>query len=567
MQGCPGALASPRSPLAPSSSRLVARPVGWQLPLHAQPPRWGCNFALGFVALTQRTFHRRRQGRDRINAVGRTPDKAVDSHGGDAAVDDLLAWAKGYGARGLDGFYVGQGGPGDRFGVFATRRFEDEEEVMSMPLAACVGKASAAATAAGPEEKEGDTMGMALARTLLAELQKGAASTFAPHLALLGRDCIPEQHPLMWAGQGDECRELTHALDALATSSPAAAHYLKDSADIARNAERRLGEDPALGSPGPNAARFAMAVVSSRTFLLEGALVLCPVLDFVNHFPGPGAALRADVDGDHVVMLANRNIEPGEELNLEYSQYTNLQLLCYYGFVPTRNAFDAVDVQLSTKILLEAPPDINAFAPTDAEVGMCGSLLKEAREAALHRRGWSDLAQPFCLRLPNDEGVAGRVMPVFRLLALESPAAIEASEASLFWMDGGGSLPAETGWELEARARLLQRRWLDGVLLQYKLCAAALHEIAATPGSRKEVAAGAAALAKVLSGEMSILAAARGRASAFCAAAAEVSSLRAAGDAIAAEERLQVLKERWWGDASGWMDEWSGWSGGRVPVV
>jgi len=71
--------------------------------------------------------------------------------------------------------------------------------------------------------------------------------------------------------------------------------------------------------------------------------VLCPVADFVNHDSACSSYLQIDQKNENIVLIADREYRPGEQIFASYGQKTSGELLLSYGFLPEEglNVHDA----------------------------------------------------------------------------------------------------------------------------------------------------------------------------------------------------------------------------------
>lgn len=80
--------------------------------------------------------------------------------------------------------------------------------------------------------------------------------------------------------------------------------------------------------------RWALSVVKTRGFAFEGtreSTMLIPLADFLNH--NRVASVRtATVAEDALRFVATTNVNPGDELCIDYAQASNLEFLVRYGF-------------------------------------------------------------------------------------------------------------------------------------------------------------------------------------------------------------------------------------------
>lgn len=95
---------------------------------------------------------------------------------------------------------------------------------------------------------------------------------------------------------------------------------------------------------------YALSILLSRLVRLQendGTEIeaLCPYLDFANHSSLSTTFLT--LEGDAVVLRADRLYKSKEQIYINYGQKTNGELLLSYGFLPEENEFDGCLVPMS----------------------------------------------------------------------------------------------------------------------------------------------------------------------------------------------------------------------------
>ena len=72
--------------------------------------------------------------------------------------------------------------------------------------------------------------------------------------------------------------------------------------------------------------------------------ILCPLVDTINHEFTPNSYIHGTfslVDNDsYVLVKSKREIEAGEEITINYGNYSNHDLLMKYGFTVENNPFN-----------------------------------------------------------------------------------------------------------------------------------------------------------------------------------------------------------------------------------
>eukprot|EP00971_Amphidinium_carterae_P126488 2505913-Amphidinium_carterae.1 len=131
-----------------------------------------------------------------------------------------------------------------------------------------------------------------------------------------------------------------------------------------------------------------------------------------------------------------------------------------------------------------------------------------------------------------------------------------------------GVSPAEASWELEHSARIAEKAWLEEILTSYDAALGRLDALLGEHGSLAEDAPPRLLriLSTLLQKERTLIQDEHTLVERFCTAADEVLQLRDKGDEGKARGMEQQLHEQFWSYESGWMGEWSGWTGERQRV-
>eukprot|EP00913_Durusdinium_trenchii_P019855 g18663.t1 len=304
----------------------------------------------------------------------------------------LLAWLEEGGAQGLSDVELIESEVFGR-GLVACRDFSQHEIVVSIPTSLCL----AGADELGPEEKA--------AAALLKEKHLGQKSRFQAYIASL-TPLSMRMHPATWPKHLKWKR--------LFASSPGALRRIRR----ARTEE----------------ARWALAIVRSRAFPdRSGQLMLCPLLDLLNHCTrsagGPTCGF-VRLDG-RVAMVAERKIEVNEELCHLYALSPSAELFANYGFVPEGGA--------------------GGFEEALIEVPIAATF---AHRAALKRRGLDQGLSQILLRLFGNIA-SSWILPVARLMTLPA-SEVEQLEGRV--LDQWQELPDP---KMEMQAVALAKSWLE----------------------------------------------------------------------------------------------------------
>ncbi|CAK0805942.1 unnamed protein product, partial [Prorocentrum cordatum] len=138
---------------------------------------------------------------------------------------------------------------------------------------------------------------------------------------------------------------------ALAARTPLLAARYREAAAHGEACQALLREelgdsDPRLCDAGPmSLPRRALGLVLTRSFVLstpggQSSVAMLPLLDLLNHADGDGVRTPRRTcfcvqEGGSVLMVAERDISPGEEVTHAYSEAASDHgLLCQYGVAP-----------------------------------------------------------------------------------------------------------------------------------------------------------------------------------------------------------------------------------------
>ncbi|CAJ1455238.1 unnamed protein product [Effrenium voratum] len=340
------------------------------------------------------------------------PEPQLEIRSGIFIAFELWRWLEDNGAKGLENVEIIEGANG--CGLFARRDFSKSQVVVSIPSSLCL------------QADDGhDRPEVAAAAALLREKRLGS-SKFQAYLESLPRSL---QHPAVWPQM--PWRQLL---------GPAALRRVR----LARM--RAAAGSAALLDAGladsQEEARWALATVRSRAFPAGRGMMLCPLLDLLNHYTvssgGPTCGFIRF--GKTVGMVAEREVKTGEELCHLYALAPSSELLASYGFVPKGGAGGFEEA------LIEVPA--HDF----------GGPLGEACRAALRRRNLGrglGLGRPLLLRLFGNVG-SSLLLPVARLLSLPTVEEIGRLETEI--LDNWQELP---DLDLEQRACALAAAWLE----------------------------------------------------------------------------------------------------------
>ena len=192
-----------------------------------------------------------------------------------------------------------------------------------------------------------------------------------------------------------------------------------------------------------NALGWASACASSRAFKVRGPTStpsMLPVIDVCNHSFTPSATVRLLESGDgDVELVATRELDAGEAIELNYGNLSNDDLLLDYGFIIENNPYDVVKLRWDLK-LIELAREIGGLATAPigaqaAEESLKGTTVNvddvmqitSWQHAALQRIGLVGDASNVELDI-HAHGVDKKLLAGLRVLYSKSPT--EASRAA-----------------------------------------------------------------------------------------------------------------------------------------
>jgi hypothetical protein len=182
---------------------------------------------------------------------------------------------------------------------------------------------------------------------LCLEARRGAASFWAPFIAMLPPMSDFAMVPLVWQVLATPERALVEALPPAARqhAQRVLARFEQDYAAVARLVDAR-------GGPAVTAAQYVWAwmCVNLRCLYMDmpqrkskhDNLTMAPYVDFLNHASDDECTLAVDLHG--FLVYSGRAYGVGEQVFLSYGPHLNAFLLCEYGFVLSDNKWDDVDV-------------------------------------------------------------------------------------------------------------------------------------------------------------------------------------------------------------------------------
>lgn len=122
-----------------------------------------------------------------------------------------------------------------------------------------------------------------------------------------------------------------------------------------------------------------MGCASSRAFKIGESATpsLLPLIDLCNHSFSPNCRLESGSDGT-ARLVACRDIQPQQPLQIDYGHLSNTTLLQDYGFIVSDNPFDEVHMQLSVDSIQVRPASLLQKC-----LCLCVGDCKHLKEAAL----------------------------------------------------------------------------------------------------------------------------------------------------------------------------------------
>ncbi|GAB7356010.1 hypothetical protein MBLNU459_g6634t1 [Dothideomycetes sp. NU459] len=207
-------------------------------------------------------------------------------------------------------------------------------------------------------------------------------------------------------------------------------------------------------------------LVNTRSFhwkptgVKNGAMVMCPFLDYMNHCPnGEGCTVTVSTEGYE--LKANRDYEPGEEILATYGAHPNDKLLVHYGFIlePSNPddeiRLDHVVIPRLTEAQQNALQDVGflggySLDPNSDEI--CFKTHVAVRSVLLTANEWEHyMGSGEDLALDQEREVRAWLTPALEAYIDEAETAVDRLEISI--QDAEGSL--------KEKLDLLRRRWVQ----------------------------------------------------------------------------------------------------------
>lgn len=247
---------------------------------------------------------------------------------------------------------------GGGLGLRATRDMKAGDVVLSVPFSLTMTPETSRKSPVGKylADFEGWTGAVGLiAVQLLHEKSRGAASQWAGWIEALpaAAETGALDLPLYWPGEG---------LDLLegCSTRPIAELSAEVDEDYAWLEVNAFSEDRALFSPEAFSYenwRWAVGVVMSRSYFVDGATRLTPGVDFANHDPMlkrevSSGAYMMGLAGKAVRVVAEKSYKEGDEICITYGERTGSEFLEEHGFVPSTELERCA--QLSLRALIDS---------------------------------------------------------------------------------------------------------------------------------------------------------------------------------------------------------------------
>ncbi|CAK9014955.1 unnamed protein product [Durusdinium trenchii] len=177
--------------------------------------------------------------------------------------------------------------------------------------------------------------------------------------------------------------------------------------------------------------RWAMANVWSRCLRLDlgsqKRRLLVPLLDLGNHDSNPSASFEFLPSEQAVCLVALRGMEAKEPVTYSYGEHPNEHFLLYYGFVPTANPNDFLNVTFAKALSFlpgyDASLDLEEFGGVLLRQNAPEVSLLQVLHAVLREAGDDDATA--------QARVLSAVAQVCRGLEKEHPTTAEEDEAIL----------------------------------------------------------------------------------------------------------------------------------------
>ncbi|VVB05720.1 unnamed protein product [Arabis nemorensis] len=91
---------------------------------------------------------------------------------------------------------------------------------------------------------------------------------------------------------------------------------------------------------------YAYALVGSRAWEIAEGISLIPFADFMNHDGLSASIVMTDEDTQLSEVTADRNYSPGDEVLINYGEFSNATLMLDFGFTLPYNIHDEVKIQM-----------------------------------------------------------------------------------------------------------------------------------------------------------------------------------------------------------------------------
>ncbi|KFK34754.1 hypothetical protein AALP_AA5G188900 [Arabis alpina] len=91
---------------------------------------------------------------------------------------------------------------------------------------------------------------------------------------------------------------------------------------------------------------YAYALVGSRAWETSKGISLIPFADFINHDGLSASFVLCDEDSQLSRISADRNYSPGDEVLINYGEFSNATLMLDFGFTLPYNIHDEVQIQM-----------------------------------------------------------------------------------------------------------------------------------------------------------------------------------------------------------------------------
>lgn len=94
-----------------------------------------------------------------------------------------------------------------------------------------------------------------------------------------------------------------------------------------------------------------------KKFTKDFIAIMCPIIDLVNHSFSPNCRIEGQylpLEGESLVILRSlTTINPGEELTINYGDYSNADFLMKFGFLNSYNPFNELRLELDYQQFLQ----------------------------------------------------------------------------------------------------------------------------------------------------------------------------------------------------------------------